>query len=246
MQSGVGALLQVWRHTCRDAGGSLVVPDGCLDLIGVQRPGHAPNWKISTLMDRAERVGASAETRYVGYRLKAGTHINVGRLLEATRGLDLDEEPRVMDRLEAMVRRDPRVAEALQTLSEARSVRAARGERAKPSALAAIGGWPATGLLETPGPAAPDRMRARRQRPAGTFRPPSWLRRSGPYEPGVSPLAGADAQAGSKATRSAQTADRARSWHTTRTLLISSAFRCSRTVRRACDQAPTRSDAAVC
>ena len=109
MQSGVGALLQVWRHTCRDVGSSLVVPDGCLDLIGLQRPGHAPNWKVSTLMDRAERVHASAGTRYVGYRLKAGSHINVGSLLAATRGLGLDEEPRVMERLEAMVRRDPRV-----------------------------------------------------------------------------------------------------------------------------------------
>ena len=128
MQSGVGALLQVWRHTCRDVGSSLVVPDGCLDLIGLQRPGHAPNWKVSTLMDRAERVHASAGTRYVGYRLKAGSHINVGSLLAATRGLGLDEEPRVMERLEAMVRRDPRVAEALQTLSEERSLRAALGQ----------------------------------------------------------------------------------------------------------------------
>ena len=147
-------------------------------------------------------------------------------LFAATRGLGLDEEPRVMERLEAMVRLDPRVAEPLQTLSEERSLRAALGqlgvsERSLQRLLQSETGRPPVYWKRLPGPAAPNRMCARRQRPAGTSRPPSWLRRSGPYEPGVSPLTETNADPGSKATRSVQTAGSAGASHTTRTLLMS-------------------------
>jgi AraC-like DNA-binding protein len=126
MRGGASALLHLWRHTCHTAGGSLVLPDGCLDVIGLQRPGQAPpRWKISNLMDHAERVSAPAGTRYLGYRLKAGAQINRDHLLKAINGFELDDTPRVMDRLTETVRLDPRVSEALQALSEERNVQVA-------------------------------------------------------------------------------------------------------------------------
>ena len=125
MQGGTSDLLHLWRHTCHTAGGSLVLPDGCLDVIGLQRPGQAPRWKISNLKDHAERVSAPAGTRYLGYRMKAGAQINRGQLLKAIDGLELDDTSRVMDRLTETVRLDPRLSEALLALSEERNVQAA-------------------------------------------------------------------------------------------------------------------------
>ncbi|MEX1167312.1 MAG: helix-turn-helix domain-containing protein [Hydrogenophaga sp.] len=117
MPTGASALLQAWRHTGREAGGSLVLPDGCVDLIGIQALGAAPRWKLSSLIDRACRIEGSAGQRYAGYRLQPGARIHAAKLLQAVEGLELDDTPRVLERLDATTGLDARIQEALQALS---------------------------------------------------------------------------------------------------------------------------------
>ena len=121
-----GALLQVWRHTARHAEGALILPDGCVDLIGHQLPGEPPCWKLSSLMDSANRIASPAGQRYAGYRLQPGARIDTAALLNAVQGLALDDTPGVLERLDAAVALDERVREALQALADERNLRGAQ------------------------------------------------------------------------------------------------------------------------
>jgi len=135
MQHRISALLRAWHHTAGDAGSSLVLPDGCLDLIGQQSPGQAPHWKLSALFDRACLVEAPAGQRYVGYRLQPGAQVSAAALLRTLEGIELDDTAGVLERLDAAVALDARLTEALQALATEGDVRRARrqlgvGERA--------------------------------------------------------------------------------------------------------------------
>lgn len=117
MPTGATALLLAWRHTLSDAGVSLVLPDGCVDLIGLQQPGAAPHWKLSPLIDRACRIEAPVGQRYTGYRLQPGARINAAALMQAVEGLELDDTTQVLERLDATTALDTRVQEALEALA---------------------------------------------------------------------------------------------------------------------------------
>lgn len=125
MSQPEGPLLSVWRHTTSEAGGSWVVPDGCQDLIGLQTPGQAPRWKVSSLMDRTVWINAPAGQRYVGLRLRAGAQIDQDRLIASVHTRELDDLPAILAGIEAAVRLDLRVVEALKALGEECSIRAA-------------------------------------------------------------------------------------------------------------------------
>ncbi len=128
MSPPAGALLSIWRHTSSGAGGSWVVPDGCLDLIGRQTPGQAPQWTVSNLMDRSIWIDAPEGQRYVGLRMRAGAQVDRARLVASVRGRELDDTPSLLAQIEAAVRLDARVIEALQALSAERSVQAATAQ----------------------------------------------------------------------------------------------------------------------
>jgi AraC-like DNA-binding protein len=121
-----GALLQVWRHTAQSADWALILPDGCVDLIGFQVPGGPPRWKLSPLMDRASRVPSPAGQRYAGYRLQPGARVNAAALLSAVKGLALDDTPGVLERLDAVATLDERVSDALQALADECDLRGAQ------------------------------------------------------------------------------------------------------------------------
>lgn len=121
-----GALLQALRHTARNTDGALILPDGCVDLIGYQSPGEAPRWKLSPLIDRASRIASPVGQRYEGYRLQPGTTVKPAALLSAMEGLELDDTPGALARLDAAVALDERVTEALQTLADERDLNRAQ------------------------------------------------------------------------------------------------------------------------
>lgn len=121
-----GALLQVWRHTAPEAGQALILPDGCVDLIGYQPPGEPPRWKLSPLMDSANHVASPAGQRCVGYRLQPGATVKAADLLEAMVGMDLDDTPGALARLDAAVTLDERVSETLQALADERDLKRAQ------------------------------------------------------------------------------------------------------------------------
>lgn len=125
-----GALLQAWRHTASHpgagAGAVLILPDGCIDLIGYQPPGEPPRWKLSPLIDRASRVSSPAGQRFAGYRLQPGAMVKADALLSAMEGLELDDTPGALARLDAAVALDERVNEALQALADERDLNRAQ------------------------------------------------------------------------------------------------------------------------
>jgi AraC-like DNA-binding protein len=121
--AGACSLLQSWRHTAADAGGSVVLPDGCVDLIGFQRPGAAVCWKLSPLIDRSSHIDTPAGQRFAGFRLHPGARVNAVTLLRAVEGLELDDTPAVLDRLDATTSTDARVGEALLALASERDLR---------------------------------------------------------------------------------------------------------------------------
>jgi len=121
-----GALLQVWRHTAQSADWALILPDGCVDLIGYQPPGEPPRWKLSPLMDSASHVASPAGQRFAGFRLQPGTSVKTATLLSAVQGLDLDNTLGVLAWLDETVTLDQRVSDALQALADERDLRGAQ------------------------------------------------------------------------------------------------------------------------
>lgn len=118
-----GALLQAWRHTSHAHGTLLVLPDGCIDLIGVQAPGQAPQWKFSPLMDTAQRVASTAGQCFAGYRFRPGAQIKADALLAAVQDVELDDPATILGLLDSAVSVDHRVNEALEALASERDLR---------------------------------------------------------------------------------------------------------------------------
>lgn len=119
-------LLEAWHHTNRDGRQTLVLPDGCRDLIAWQIPGQAPHWKLTELMDSAESVPGVSGMRFVGFRLRPGVCIRDDALLDSVRHLDPQDGPRLLDRLHQFCRWDTRVGEALDTIAREATLDAAR------------------------------------------------------------------------------------------------------------------------
>lgn len=85
-----------------------------------------PRWKLFPLIDRAFSVQAPVGLRYAGYRLQPGAQVNAKALLSAVEGLELDDTPGALERLDAAVTLDERVSEALQALADQRDLRRAQ------------------------------------------------------------------------------------------------------------------------
>lgn len=62
-----------------------VLPDGCQDLIWMQREGERPVWFIAPLTSAPYTVLQYQPVRYRGYRLQPGTTVDVAALLRAAR-----------------------------------------------------------------------------------------------------------------------------------------------------------------
>lgn len=110
-------VLEHWQHHTRADTRSLVLPDGCRDLICRQTPGQAPQWLVSPLADTACAVDCGAGTRFWGYRLQPGTTVDETALLAAVRNCPTPDTADVLGWLDAFARQDPRVTEALHSLS---------------------------------------------------------------------------------------------------------------------------------
>ena len=119
-------LLESWQHTNRDGRETLVLPDGCRDLIAWQMPGQAPHWKITALMDSAERVPGASGMRFVGFRLRPGVCIREAELLDSVRHLDPQDEAPLRERLEHFCGLDASVSEALDAIAHETGLEAVR------------------------------------------------------------------------------------------------------------------------
>lgn len=119
------ALLEHWHHRTDGTARTLVLPDGCRDLICIHRLGEAPQWLVSPLADTAYGVDCGAGTRFWGYRLQPGALVNEAALLAAMGNCPTPEAADVLGQLDTFTHQDPRVTEALHGLAGTDRVAAA-------------------------------------------------------------------------------------------------------------------------
>lgn len=125
-----GVVLERWRHHSVQAGRTIILPDGCRDLIlHVDARGTA-RWMVSPLAQQAYGVEGFAGEDWLGYRLQPGTALDAPALLRAVQSLPPHGDPQrleqqVLAALGDCARRDARLEEALAALAQAASVQAA-------------------------------------------------------------------------------------------------------------------------
>ncbi|MBK6294677.1 MAG: helix-turn-helix domain-containing protein [Rhodoferax sp.] len=103
----------------------VVLPDGCCDLILRAPPGQRPYWFVTPLADAAYAVPGTVGEQFWGFRLQPGACIDQAKLLGALQSRPLRDAQDALPWLNAYVRVDPRVDQALHSLSVCESVAAA-------------------------------------------------------------------------------------------------------------------------
>lgn len=143
----MGTLLEAWHHVSEGSRAALILPDGCQDLIGTQRPGEAPRWFLAPLADRAYLAPAVPGQRYRGYRLRPGVQVNALRLFARMDGCELEDQDAAHTALAEATVLDSGAADALQAIAESPTLAQARaqlgmGERSLQRLLAGTSGRP--------------------------------------------------------------------------------------------------------
>lgn len=85
-------ILAPWTFQTKKPSHSIIVPDGCRDLIYRHIAGSRPFWMISSLFDSTTIINQSQPTLFIGYRLKPGTSILADRLLAKLKDCDPDPQ----------------------------------------------------------------------------------------------------------------------------------------------------------
>ena len=115
-------VLHAWQHASTSSASTVVLPDGCCDLILRAPPGQRPYWFVTPLADAAYDVHGTVGEQFWGFRLQPGACINEAQLLGALQARPLRDAQDALPWLETCVRVDPRVDQALQSLSVSASV----------------------------------------------------------------------------------------------------------------------------
>jgi AraC-like DNA-binding protein len=69
-------VLERWSVVATEASSTVVLPDGCRDLIGRIDPDGRVKWWLTDWVDSAYIVNGAAGQAWVGYRLRPGVHLN--------------------------------------------------------------------------------------------------------------------------------------------------------------------------
>jgi AraC-like DNA-binding protein len=115
-------LLEAWQHHCTASSSSLVVPDGCRDLIAVETAGQPARWFVSHLADAGYAVKSIAGQTFTGYRLQPGTRIAEQALLDQMHTVEPVDELQALSWLEEFTQPDADTQDALLALARASSV----------------------------------------------------------------------------------------------------------------------------
>lgn len=119
------SLLEIWQHTSTSVAGTVVVPDGCRDVILHALPGQRPAWFITELADCSYDVPATAGEYFLGFRMQPGVQVDAMRLLAALKGRIECGAHGALPVLDDCTHLDPRVGDALHSLARCESVAAA-------------------------------------------------------------------------------------------------------------------------
>ena len=74
-------LISNWRAKYNRTSSTVIIPDGCRDLIVKTIGNEKPNWLVSPLFDRPEPLQIEANCEFVGFRLIPGAQIRERALL---------------------------------------------------------------------------------------------------------------------------------------------------------------------
>ena len=119
------ALLEAWTYTCLSQATSVVVPDGCRDLIAIEREGLPAGWFISSLADAAYTVQIAPGTVFTGYRFRPGAQVDHDDLLGLMRAVEPADVPQTLARIQMATRVHPDTEQALLALAQSPNVGAA-------------------------------------------------------------------------------------------------------------------------
>lgn len=118
-------VLHAWQHTSTKTASTVVLPDGCCDLILHAVPGQSPHWFVTPLADSAYDVPGTVGEQFWGFRLQPGAQIDEATLIGALQARPVHDAQDALPWLDACVRLDPRVEQALHSLSVNATVAAA-------------------------------------------------------------------------------------------------------------------------
>jgi AraC-like DNA-binding protein len=109
--------IDVWQYAAATAQSTMVVPDGCRDLIWHALPGQRPHWFVTPLADASYAVPGTVGERYYGFRMCPGALLDEAGLFALLQTTALQEPCDALPLLQDCMRIDGRVAEALASLA---------------------------------------------------------------------------------------------------------------------------------
>jgi AraC-like DNA-binding protein len=109
-------ITSIWSGKSTTASNTIILPDGCRDLIIKIKDGHAPDWYISPLFNQAKIIQIEANTSTLGFRLKPGICIAEGELIASITDNKLDIKT-LENTLNEFSHLNNAVAEALECLA---------------------------------------------------------------------------------------------------------------------------------
>ena len=109
-------VLATWEVATKSQATSVVVPDGCRDLILFSQVGNKNRWFVTPLFDEMHKVVLSRGSMMIGFRMRPGIRVAEKKLLESMpeQGFDWNE---IRDRLDTFTTRKDSVEEALNCLA---------------------------------------------------------------------------------------------------------------------------------
>ncbi len=113
----MNAILQKWQFEAHLDGTSVILPDGCRDLIRVVDEHCVPTWHYSVLQETVVQVTVSKGARMVGYRLRPGVVVDQELLCSIEDGGDVSESD-----IDASAKADGAAIEGAEALAQAGSV----------------------------------------------------------------------------------------------------------------------------
>ncbi|QDT10607.1 helix-turn-helix domain-containing protein [Planctomycetes bacterium K23_9] len=123
----IDPLLEIWESVETDTSSTMVVPDGCRDLIGRSSRGQPPSWFVSSVDDCARRIATNAGDSFLGFRLKPGTSVDCPRLLKESDAFAYDIDT-IATRIRETCSISLNVAVAMTSLASSRTVKHAANQ----------------------------------------------------------------------------------------------------------------------
>lgn len=119
-------VLERWSFVSHAANSSIVLPDGCRDVIGRLEPDGRTSWWLTDWVDTAFTVNGSSGQTWLGYRFKPGVHLREELLKKQINSLgDAPLDTDLSDLLAVHATLDESMACALQALAYGSRVSAA-------------------------------------------------------------------------------------------------------------------------